>query len=261
MPTGIMFDEKVVVKPPKPISRAIYVCDNRFHVDNVLELYKPQRLIGVLFVMGADSSFHVMDAFAPLPQLKEAVSRSARLRSHNKGGQSSARFARIHQNQVKEYLKALAEDLRLELAEHPDIEGFIIAGTTTRRKELLPYFHRDVESKMMGLVTSETLEDAIPKILTLYDEHVHRLECREIQQFTSAIDLESGLEVYGTRDVTRALLHGELVTLLVHAPSVRSLDRIERRCQESGTRLVRIEGDHSVFRAYGVAVGLRYFAA
>lgn len=258
-----MFDEKVVVCPPKPITKAMYVCDNTFHTGSVLELYKRQDLIGVVFILGAESSFHVVDANAPRADPIEVSDRSARLRSHNKGGQSSARFGRIHLNKVKEYLKALAEDLRLELADRPEIGAFVVAGTTTRRQELLPYLHRDVEAKLVGIVTCETLEAGMEDVLKLYREHLHRLECHSLQQFTTSLELDSGLAVYGGKELSRALKRGELKTIWVHIPSVEDakLECIRQYCFEGGTELVCIEDDHTLFRQYGAAVGLRYFAA
>jgi peptide chain release factor subunit 1 len=212
--------ESFVFEPTEPISRKLYVCDNRFHVEHLID-----RLIekDVFVLLAIDS------AKATIATLKGDIvhivksTRSGAAKKHRKGGQSSVRFARLREEAVLRYQKRIADDMKQFFIEDADFElkGIIIGGPGIIKDQIVEHFDPRLKEKVVGIkdlgyggdqsgINELVLASAdILKGVAIMEEK------KLVRKFTEA--LMQGKANYGEKEVRNNLEMGAVDILLISA--------------------------------------------
>jgi len=117
-----------IFNPPQPVTHFFYRCDRHFHLQDLIPLYKSvKEEYAILLVSGKDTRFYLYNSnvVVCLSKLKETLPNN-----HNKGGQSSNRFARIRESVVGHYIKRITEIMKNLYVKEGifSYSGLIIAG-------------------------------------------------------------------------------------------------------------------------------------
>lgn len=205
--TGDYSDETVVIVPPKPIKKLEYRCDKIFHTQALIQLYDPPEMCGLIFINGENCQLFTVDVSTN--NRTNSGNANTRLKQHKKGGQSSARFGRLHDEKVVRYLKEIAEEARQAFA---DLDYVIVAGISKRPEELLQYLHTDLQQKVIGTIVMTTFDnDVVSKMIELVNTQKINRETKLLANFIEA--LEKDTAVYGPDDVAEAIAQSQLSVL------------------------------------------------
>ena len=261
--TDIMFDESIIIEPPKPIIQTEYKCDKIFHVNSILSLYNQPQLCGLVWVNGQDTSFYTIDMTSF--DSNKIDNRSTRLKKHNKGGQSAARFSRLHQESVVKYLKDIAADTR-DHFEDDNIKTVIIGGNGKKKDQLVPYLHTDISGKIIGniiLTEKDTISDAYQKMLICYKDHQIKEEERNLNYFTTQIEYDTGKAIYGLEIVKDYLKNGYLQRVYIDRNYYEDkIYQIEKICKKYGCEMFLIGNSclgQTLSQNYGNMFGVSWF--
>lgn len=119
-----------------PVRNNWYRCDNRFHVDQVQDLYSEHHAIGVIIVSGETTQMYkcVGTSHALLDEINVH-----RQKHQRKGGQSAPRFQRIREGQIHEYIKTIQEHAWRVFARDGKciVHALVISGAADIRDQLL----------------------------------------------------------------------------------------------------------------------------
>lgn len=86
------------------------MCDKKFHLDSLLEMYKEEHNFGVVFITGKMYElFKVTKTGNGFEKRKVAGSTIRLPKKQKKGGQSAQRFCRIRENEEAAYIKKVGE--------------------------------------------------------------------------------------------------------------------------------------------------------
>ncbi len=102
----------LLLEPPKKLSFAYYRCDNKFHLDSVLEMFEDGQKIGVCLISGKELLIYVLTlsgSHVDYNLIKRVDIVLAN--KHNKGGQSSNRFGRIVQIVRNNYVDIAVQNI------------------------------------------------------------------------------------------------------------------------------------------------------
>jgi peptide subunit release factor 1 (eRF1) len=197
----------VVIVPPKPIKKLEYRCDKVFHTQALLQLYDPPELCGLIFINGENCQLFTVDVSTN--DKTKSGHANTRLKQHKKGGQSSARFGRLHDEKVVRYLKEIAEEAREAFAELPYV---IVAGISKRPDELMQHVHIELEQKIIGTIVMTDFDNTIvPKMLDLVTKQKIDRETQLLADFAHA--LENDKAVYGPDEIAEAITQSQLSVL------------------------------------------------
>ena len=129
-----------VFMPPKPITRACYRCDQRFHLDDIARLYDDvhgsSARVGVVLVSGKGVRLYRCDGdlslgLSGLTRVKSFDSHGLPNR-HGRGGQSALRLHRICEEKRGVWVKRIAEAIVQCFIDcdtaQPTIQWLILAG-------------------------------------------------------------------------------------------------------------------------------------
>lgn len=248
MKKGIVFDEKLVVYPPKPILKTEYYCDKVFHIESILPLYEESELCGLVWINGQDTSFYTVDLSNS--DSSKMSDRSTRLKKHNKGGSSSARFGRLHEEAVIRYLKGIAEDM---IQCFTDVKTIIVAGCGVRKDQIIPYLRSDISEKIIGSITvdgKETLSIVFSKMEEFYNIYQQNIEELRLKEFTDQINKDTNRAIYG-KDIVQQALSDKSVKVLF---SVRMTN-----CNCELVIIGKSRLAQELIQTYGTEFGISYY--
>lgn len=241
--TDIVFDECLVFEPAKPIKKTEYYCDKLFHVKSIQELYITSELIGLVYINGENCELYTVDI--DNCDRNKTGEKSAWLKQHKKGGQSSARFGRLFDAKVKTYLKDISEEMRQCFK---DVDKIVISGISTRPSELIQYLHPDVSSKIIGTLVIPSINyfnvKIIPKLKELVLTKDIEKELKLLTEFTDCIEICSDKAVYGEKEIEEALNHG--LIRKIFCSNEKKLENVETIIigkSMKGQELISIYGD------------------
>jgi len=210
--------ESFVFEPKEPISRKLYVCDNRFHVEHILDKYIEKDVYALLAIDSAKATIATLRG----DQVKILkTTRSGAAKKHRKGGQSSVRFSRLREEAVARFLKRVADDLKTFFIEDADIilKGVIIGGPGQIKDQIIDHFDNRLQAKVVGvkdlgyggdqsgineLVASST--DVLEGVVIMEEKNL-------VKKFMNA--LLEGKANYGENEIRKNLEMGAVELLLI----------------------------------------------
>ncbi|MHA1214014.1 MAG: peptide chain release factor aRF-1 [Candidatus Hodarchaeales archaeon] len=227
--------ESFVFEPLEPVSRKLYVCDNRFHVEHLMDKLVEKDVYALLAIDSAKATIATLRG----DQIKILKStRSGAAKKHRKGGQSSVRFARLREEAVARFLKRVADDMKQMLIEEADFElkGVIVGGPGQIKEQVIEYFDNRLKEKVVGVKDLGYGGDlsGINELVANSEDILEGVAIMEekklVRKFMDA--LFEGTANYGENEVRENLKMGAVDILLITG----GLDkiRVKLQCKNCG---------------------------
>ncbi|WEL38585.1 peptide chain release factor subunit 1 [Encephalitozoon hellem] len=261
----------VGIEPIKPVNTSLYMCDSKFHVDDLLALFEDEAKYGFIVMDGHSTVFATLQGNVKtiLQQIHVDLPKK-----HGRGGQSSVRFARLRVEKRNAYIKKVGEiagNLFLTNCVM-NVEGIILAGQSDLKNEL----SRVLDSRIKVIKTVDTnyggeggLNQAIELCEDILKDVKLSKEKKVLQKFFNEINTESGRFCFTMKETMQCLEMGAVDTLIVYEnlPDVRDeelfVDWIAENYKNFGCALVFVsdksaEGTQFIEGFGGIGGILRY---
>jgi len=217
-------EKKVVIdfEPFKPINKSLYLCDNKFHVEDLKELLENEDVFGFIVVDGSGALYGSLQGNSREVLHKFTVELP---KKHGRGGQSSVRFARLRVEKRHNYLRKVAEVATQVFItnDKPNINGLVLAGSADFKNELYQseMFDQRLKPKVLKVVdVSYGGENGFNQAVELAQECLSNVkfvqEKKILSKFFEEISTDSGLVVFGVSDTMKVLETGAIETLLLY---------------------------------------------
>lgn len=124
-------------EPFKCINTSLYLCDNKFHTEDLNELLMDDEAFGFIIMDGNGSLYGTVQGSARETLHKFSVDLP---KKHGRGGQSALRFARLRLEKRHNYVRKVAEmatQLFVPDGQRPNIQGLVLAGSADFKSELM----------------------------------------------------------------------------------------------------------------------------
>ncbi len=238
----------ISIEPPEEIKVKMYWCDQRFVLEPLQEMVAEKEIYGIINLDKSDADIALLigKRLEPLVHKESIVPGKTRA-----GGQSSARFSRIREGLLNDWLKEIGETANKIFEEHKEVLGIIVSGPGPVKEFFLKedYLHADVKKRVLGTVdTSYTgehgLEETIVRGEDLIKEASIFKEKKILQRFLNELPRPGGLAVHGLGGVQKALELGAVDTVILSEKfpnQVEGKDPIEyfeEKVENYGTKLV-----------------------
>ena len=211
--------ETYVIIPPEPISIYLYRCDNRFHTEHLEEFLKEHENYGILVFDAGSATFAVLSGkrVEIVQEITSGIPGKTRA-----GGQSARRFERIREAKIIEYFKRVAKHANEIFLKIPDLKGIIIGGPGPTKYDFEKggYLHYSLRDKVLATldtayVGAQGVEEVLEKAPEILKKVRYIEEKRIIQEYLYHLGHDTGLAVYGERDVRRFLEAGAVKTVFL----------------------------------------------
>lgn len=217
-------EKKVVIdfEPFKPINKSLYLCDNKFHVEDLKELLENEDVFGFIVVDGNGALYGSLQGNSREVLHKFTVELP---KKHGRGGQSSVRFARLRVEKRHNYLRKVAEVATQVFitSDKPNVNGLILAGSADFKNELYQseMFDQRLKPKVLKVVdVSYGGENGFNQAVELAQECLSNVkfvqEKKILSKFFEEISTDSGLVVFGVNDTMKVLETGAIESLLLY---------------------------------------------
>jgi len=210
------------IEPFKPVSRSLYMCDNRFHTDELQRMLESDDKFGFIVVDGTGALFATVAG-----SVKEKLgSISVELpKKHGRGGQSKNRFARIRMERRHNYVRKVAELATQYFItnDRPNVVGIVLAGSaefkeTLNQSDLFDPRLKAVFLKLvdiahpgdMGLNQAiEQSGDALSGVKLVAEKKL-------LTKFFDEIACDTEMFSFGVHDTMKCVAMGAVQTLIVY---------------------------------------------
>ena len=209
-----------LIIPPDPISKKDYICDSRFHVEYLKEMFQSKDQLGVIVIDRGGATFALIrgnylniladeDSFVP--------------GKHGRGGQSAGRIERGIEILAQEYFSKMAR-LANQLFIDGDkviISGLVVGGPAMSKDSYLehPTLDYRLKDKVIGTYdTGYTGEQGIRELLSKAGDDLADFaiikEKKLYNKWLEELGMDSGKAIYGEAPIKKAFSLSAIDTLL-----------------------------------------------
>ncbi len=224
--------ESYVFEPIQPISRKLYVCDNRFHVEHLIDKLIEKDVFALLAIDSAKAT--IASLKGDHVEIKKST-RSGAAKKHRKGGQSSARYARLRVEAIMRFMKRVADDMKQFFIEdeNVDLKGVIIGGPGQIKDQIVEQFDNRLKLKIVGIKDlgyggdKSGINELVENSQDVLEGVVIMEEKKLVKLFLDALMTEKAN--YGEKAVRENLIMGAVDILLISKGI--ELVRVKIQCQ------------------------------
>jgi len=224
----IMTDEgkekKVTIdfEPFRPISTTMYLCDNKFHCEDLAQLLEDDDRFGFLIMDGNGALYGVVNGNHREILHKFSVELP---KKHGRGGQSALRFARLRLEKRHNYVRKVSEIATQVFISDakPNVKGLIIAGSADFKTELTtsdlwdPRLESVLIRPMLDIAYGG--ENGFNQAIELSAETLKNVkfvqEKKLITNFLDEVAQDTGKYCFGIKDTMTGLEMGSVETLII----------------------------------------------
>jgi peptide chain release factor subunit 1 len=216
---GVADIELFAIEPPEPLKQRLYWCNQKFVLEPLKEMIREREIFGLIVLDKSEADIGILQGkkIQHLKHLDSLVPGKTEA-----GGWSQARYARIREGLLNDFLKKIGEIASKNFDEYKDLMGIIIGGPgpvkdTFANGDFLRY---DLKKKVIAVVdTSYTgeygLEEAVNRSEEALKEASVMREKKLLSRFFTELGKDTGLAIYGLKDVVEALKAGNVEILLL----------------------------------------------
>jgi len=235
-------------EPPEELNVRLYRCDQNFVLDPLEEMLEVKEIYGLLVIDRKEAALglligkkikllHHFDSFVP--------------GKTTKGGQSSARYARIREGMAKEFFRKVAEVAKKEFFNRKDLKGILVGGPGPTKEDFLKEGNliTALQEKILGVKDLGYADEHGLELLVefsgdvLAEQEIIR-EKKILENFFNMLGKQKDKTAYGKEDVEKALGFGAVDTLLLSKKLKKSdLKSFEKKALETSVKIDLISAE------------------
>jgi len=235
-------------EPEVPINVRIYRCDKDFKLDVLEEQMITDDVYGLVVMDMRDGVVALLKGKA-IQVLKKTHSEvPGKMKA---GGQSAQRFARLREGAIKDHFKKVADYMKEEFLQMPELKGIIIGGPGTTVTNFINknYITGDIVKKITGKKDlSYTEEFGLQELVDKSDDILANEEVMKekliMQEFFAHLNSKPGMVAYGLGDVRNKIAMGMVDTLLLSETLDDDIsEELSEAAEELGSNVAYISND------------------
>ena len=209
-------------EPFKPVNNFLYLCDSRFHTEDLKYLLESEDKFGFIVFDGSSCLYGTVQGSQRDVLHKFTVDLP---KKHGRGGQSSVRFARLRVEKRHNYLRKVAELATTFFIsnDRPNVVGLVLAGSAEFKNDLAQsdMFDPRLAAVLLKIVdVSYGGENGFNQAIELSADTLKGVkfvqEKKIITKYFEEVALDTGKVCYGISDTLKALDMGAVELLLVY---------------------------------------------
>lgn len=236
-------------EPFKPINTSLYLCDNKFHTEDLNDLLIDDEAFGFIVMDGNGCLYGTVQGSNREVLHKFSVDLP---KKHGRGGQSALRFARLRLEKRHNYVRKVAEiaaQLFITDGCRPNVQGIVLAGSADFKSELMrsDLFDGRLAKVVVKMVdVSYGGENGFQQAIELSADALGAVklmkEKKLLQKFMDEISQDTGRFCFMVDDTMKALELGAIENLIIWENL--SVNRFElRNTSTSETSIIHLTAE------------------
>ncbi len=193
------------IEPPAPLGTQFYRCESKFVLEPLEDMLEHTGTYGLVVIDGKDATIAVLKG--KMVKVLRHLHSTAQQKVH-KGGQSAARYQRIHEETTEKYYQRVGEAMDAFM-EIKNLHGVIVGGPGPVKEDFVKAKFYNYQLKIIGVVDTgyseeHGLKELLEKAEDVLKEQEGVKEKKLVTEFISIV-AKDGLAVYGLEETQRAL--------------------------------------------------------
>lgn len=210
-----------IIEPPEPLTRGFYMCDDKFHVEDLYQMIEDAEAYGYIIVDGSGA------LLANVKGSKKTVLSSFTVElpnKHGRGGQSKVRFERLREEAINVYITKVCEAANRAFlsGDIVNVSSIIIAGSGSK-KDLVKVSDaldarvaaKIVHSLDIAYGGTVGLNQAIADSVDIIADLQLGKERKIVLEFMEEIVKDSGKYCFGPDQTIRAIMAGAAAKVII----------------------------------------------
>ena len=206
-----------LLEPPDPVKVKLYWCDQKFEVEPLEEMMKETDIYGLVVLDRSEATFAILKGkkMKMVKNLDSIVPGKTRA-----GGQSAARYGRIREGMLNDFLKEIWRSYK-KIFSDEEIKGVIVGGPGPIKEKFVEgHVSENLKKKIIGMKdTGYTGEGGLNELLNrsedLLKEAKISKEKQIVKKFLEELQTDSPKSTYGIEEVRKALGMGAVEIVLI----------------------------------------------
>ncbi len=217
---GVTDLEIWAIEPPEPLKQRLYRCGQEFILDPLKEMVREKEIYGLVVLDKSEAEIGVLRGkrVESLKHLDSIVPGKTKA-----GGWSQQRYARIREGLLNDFLKKIGEIASSNFKNMRDLKGIIVGGPGPVKEQFVEggFLEYSVKGKVIGVVNTSYaggdygLRETVERAEDIISDASAIREKKVLERFFAELSKDSGLAVYGFREVAGALKSGNLELLII----------------------------------------------
>jgi len=209
-------------EPFRSINTSLYLCDNKFHTEDLNELLMDDEAFGFIIMDGNGCLYGTVQGSSKEILHKFSVDLP---KKHGRGGQSALRFARLRLEKRHNYVRKVAElatQLFVTDGQKPNVQGIVLAGSADFKSELMrsDLFDQRLSKIVVKMVdVSYGGENGFNQAIELSADSLANVklmkEKKLLQKYFDQIAQDTGQYCFMVDDTLRGLEMGAVEDLII----------------------------------------------
>jgi peptide chain release factor subunit 1 len=224
------------IVPPKQVISYLYACDDHFHLEELRDMLREEKVYGILAVDASEAGLGILSGETlEIPDvITSGISGKTR-----KGGQSARRYERGREMELTYYYHRIAEHATRVFMENAKVTGLVVGGPGPTKEDFLKGFlHYELQKKVIAVIDlgysgREGVRELVEKASDVLKDVRLVEEKKLVQKFLFEVNKAGGLAVYGLPRVMDALQKANAEVVMVSDDF--NTVRIEAKCKKCGT--------------------------
>lgn len=260
-----MISEALV--PLRPLLQGSYLCDKRFHTEDYESYFQPldeKQQHGLVLGTGDTMEFYILNGSTTRLIKIIGVAGGVRQKHHKKGGQSSARFSRIHENQTDAFVKETCETCNKVYVDgdgRPSVLTLCFGGTGGDSTGIYasasrsPHLKKELAAlQICSAVSANTMTEFIEKTAEKRMKFLSASIGKYVVEFLDHVSRGTGKAVYGKDEIRQHIK--QLKTIIYDPDDCKEWQDVLSTVQNK-TQL--ITSSHPAIVQYGGLVAISFF--
>lgn len=250
--------------PPKKITIRKYVCDCKFDLDIIIEMFDCDTIkLGVCLLSSKDYRLYIVETNMKHIDIKLISTGGENLMSsHNKGGQSQKRMERIRKIKYSKFISDVADDMVDRFMIENDtkciVDKIIIAGPTLMKSHVLEdeYVNRYFGKKILKVISTPSISDkTIFEVIEGIDLSTDLIDdnTKEIEDLLST---KVDLLLFGIDNIKKHMIDNNISKIIIHKDYY---DKYMSLLSKSSEKVKIIQSKSSILFDYDGVLGIKWF--
>lgn len=255
------------IEPPQPINIRMYRCDQVFHLEILKEMLEHQECYGLIVLDRREANIGLLKGTKIIESVEMTSGVPGKVKA---GGQSAARYARIRDEAIKEFMNRINNAAMKEFLGQKNLKGILLGGPGNVKDELVNdgYLNRQLADKIVSTQDlSYTGEFGLRELVERSQEILAKEAIAEeravMEKFFKFLATKPQMVAYGKDEVEKAIqLNAVDKVLISESMDDATADKFEDAAEQSGAQVQYISIDTTegvqLKELGGIAAFLRY---
>lgn len=240
---GVSDIEMWEIVPPEPISVRLYRCDKEFILEPLQDAFKEKEIYGLIVLDASESSIGLIKGkkIVPIKHMNSIVPGKTKA-----GGWSQARYARIREGMLNDFLKTVGKIATEKFQTEKNLKGILVGGPGPVKDEFVngDFLSYQMKEKIIGTVDTSYsgdpgLNEAVERAEDILSEASIIREKQLLERFFTELRKDDGLVAYGLQEVAKALESGAVEILLLSENFELVEAHVTCKCGHSEKKIIR----------------------